>query len=555
MSDVITTTILSGSQQLPYSHALVYLDVSKVCNRISRAELSLVDGDSSDRNFAISDSDDMKPGEELTIKLRYEGKPDSEQTVFKGLVVKHRVISGPAGNRLTITLKDASVLMTSGSSQQFFKQMTDDQIIKKVVESYQSKKDLKVGTLASTSVTHDYLVQYQSSDWDFILNRAQANALVLITDDGTLQLTDPMKNNGTEHSYDVGIDRVLNFDMELDVERQKDVVQCASWDSGELALSSPVKAQAVSQQQGNLQAAAAGQAMTQQPESVSTFVNVKKDELQALADAENNRRAAVMIRGTMTVPGNGEIKPGDVIDIKGVGKRFNGKTMITAIRHQLDSQGWRTTIQFGLKSIPVDEDVSPASSVRSLQVGVVAAFKEDPDNAFRVPVLLPGIDDPDAIIWARVGSGEAGKQRGTVSYPLEGDEVILGFFNDDPRQAVILGSLFGPKNQAPKAIELNNKNSQRGWVTAENLMIMFDDDKKSITMQTSDQNRIVLDEDGILLQSGKDIQIKVDGKSTVQSSGAMNINTDANLTIKAGGNADIEASGTTTIKGATVNLN
>ena len=41
---------------------------------------------------------------------------------------------------------------------------------------------------------------------------------------------------------------------------------------------------------------------------------------------------------------------------------------------------------------------------------------------------------------------DAGKQRGQVFWPEPGDEVVVGFLNGDPRQAILLGALHGKTN-------------------------------------------------------------------------------------------------------------
>ena len=106
-----------------------------------------------------------------------------------------------------------------------------------------------------------------------------------------------------------------------------------------------------------------------------------------------------MLRGRLSVPGFAAIKPLDVMELAGVGKRFNGTTLVTGMRHRVNTQGWLTDVQFGLSPVrfAAREDIVdvPAAgllpAVHGLQLGVVDAFKEDPDKQLRVKVLLAGI--------------------------------------------------------------------------------------------------------------------------------------------------------------------
>ena len=50
--------------------------------------------------------------------------------------------------------------------------------------------------------------------------------------------------------------------------------------------------------------------------------------------------------------------------------------------------------------------------------------------------------------------------------PEQGDEVVVGFVNDDTRQAVILGALFSAKNTLPEAVgNVTKENSTKAMVT------------------------------------------------------------------------------------------
>jgi uncharacterized protein involved in type VI secretion and phage assembly len=138
------------------------------------------------------------------------------------------------------------------------------------------------------------------------------------------------------------------------------------------------------------------------------------------------------------------------------------------------------------------------------------------------------ITSGDEGIWARVATPDAGKNRGVYFRPQKDDEVVLGFLNDDPRDAIILGCLFSKKNH-PSPLPADGKKLQYGIVT-DKTKVVFDDDQKTITLQIKDnakeksitinndsgaielkdenQNSITMDSSGITIQSGKNIVIK-----------------------------------------------
>jgi uncharacterized protein involved in type VI secretion and phage assembly len=251
-----------------------------------------------------------------------------------------------------------------------------------------------------------------------------------------------------------------------------------------------------------------------------------------------------MIRGRLGLPGFADIDLLDLIEIKGIGKRFNGRTPVTGISHRVDDEGWRTDLQFGLsprwfcredeiQDSPAAGLLPPASG---LQIGVVDQFEEDPKKEFRVRLILPGIDEKAGWVWARLASPDAGPDRGFFFRPEAGDEVVVGFLNDDPRQPVSLGAMFSSKNAPPEDFsKLSEKNLKKGIVTRKGTKVGFiDEDKASLFIETaassirlddeeqtiriSDEhgNTVRMDKDGIQLKSAKDLKIEATGNVEIK---------------------------------------
>jgi uncharacterized protein involved in type VI secretion and phage assembly len=125
-----------------------------------------------------------------------------------------------------------------------------------------------------------------------------------------------------------------------------------------------------------------------------------------------------------------------------------------------------------------------------------------------------------------------------VFWPEKDDEVVVGFLNGDPRQAIVLGALHGSKNPPPEAAGPPSKdNTRRAIVSKAKSILSFDDDKKSVTIKTPGNNQLVLDDDkqAITLtdQHGNKITLDGDGITIKSASGkAITIETDAKLAMK-----------------------
>ena len=78
-------------------------------------------------------------------------------------------------------------------------------------------------------------------------------------------------------------------------------------------------------------------------------------------------------------------------------------------------------------------------------------------------------------------------------FPEPNDEIILGFLNNDPRFAVIVGSLYGKKNKPPFTPE--EKNMNKAIVTRSKMKITFEEEKKIITVETPGGQKVTLDDD------------------------------------------------------------
>ncbi|TEB40308.1 Rhs element Vgr protein, partial [Flavobacterium circumlabens] len=92
------------------------------------------------------------------------------------------------------------------------------------------------------------------------------------------------------------------------------------------------------------------------------------------------------------------------------------------------------------------------------------------------------INNEEQGIWCRVASPDAGENRGFFFRPEIEDEVIIGFINEDPNNAIVLGMLHSSGKPAP--ITAADANHQKGIVTRSEMKVVFDDEKKSIGIET-----------------------------------------------------------------------
>src|SRR5690606_26310949 len=96
--------------------------------------------------------------------------------------------------------------------------------IEELVDTYGLEKEIQ-----PTTVQHKDLVQFGSTDWDFILTRAEVNGQVCIVEDGKIILKSPSLEGETLRTFSYG-DSILDFDATIDARDQYQAVKAAAWD-------------------------------------------------------------------------------------------------------------------------------------------------------------------------------------------------------------------------------------------------------------------------------------------------------------------------------------
>jgi Rhs element Vgr protein len=536
---VVTATIVSGGAQIDKVYELISIDVRREVNRIPHASLVLLDGDAAQRKFPLSDAKYFEPGKEIEIKARYESVTQ-DATLFKGLVVRHAVEANLQGSLLRVEMKDAAVKLAQTRKSTVFRDQSDGEVIRKLIQ----QAGLRAGTVDSTKPKHPELVQYYCSDWDFILSRVDIHGLLVVAEDGEISVRRVDLSAAPKHKFEYGIDEIYDFEFGADAANQYPTVSSSGWSIKDQKPAKSADAKSFALSQGNLDGRKLAEAVGFGAYSLWHPVPVAPEELQAWADARLLRSRMSMLRGRLSTSGLPKIKLLDLMTLAGIGERFNGKVLVTGICHRVDVGGWRTDVQFGLspRSFCLEEGIRdvPAAGllpgVGGLQIGIVAGFEDDPDKQMRVRINLPGIDSQAGTVWARLAAPDAGKDRGFFFRPEAGDEVVVGFFNEDPRQPVILGALYSSKNTPPAAFDLTKDNLKKGIVTRGGTKIGFTDDRKaSVFLETAGSNRILLDDDkesieisdqhgnkitldknGIKLASAKDLNLEASGNVVIK---------------------------------------
>jgi len=561
--------------EIPRSIARIAVNVTKMVNKLSSSRIVLQDGEASSGRFPLSEGNLFVPGNDIEIMA---GEPDDPKSIFTGIIIKQALrIRESTAAQLIVECRHKAVKTTIGLNSACYHDITDAEAMEKLLKA----SGFAAGDLAieATNATHAALVQYNCTDWDFVVNRAEVNGKVVLTNNEKIEVKTPTVSGSAALSLLHGA-TIIELDAEMDSRTQYSSVKSTAWDmANQVVAESVASAPQALEEEGNLTAAALADVSSPEVYVLNHSGAIAPQERKAWADAQLLKSRLAKIRGRVKFDGIATLNPGDVVELNGLGERFNGKAFVSGVRQDYDmANGWKTQAQFGNTPQWFAEEIQPVvpkaggllAGAIGLHIGIVTD-NEDPDGEHRVRVKLPYINSDDEGVWARIAQADAGNNRGLFFRPEVGDEVVLGFLYDDPRQPVILGMLHSSALAAP--LTASNDNYQKGYTSRTELKLLFDDEKKSIQIQTPGGNKITLSDDakGITLEdensnkiemtpSGIKItaakELALTGGTALSIGGPqITMSGDGTVSIKGGGSTKLESSGAMEIKGAVVKIN
>lgn len=569
---VVTYTLLSEGAELPKTYQVLSIAVSREINRIPSAVVVLLDGEPSKQSFDISNKADFEPGKEIEIKAGYRS---DEQSLFKGMVVKHGIKVRKGGAVLVIECKDKAEKMTAACKSRYFHDVKDSDLIEELIDAHGLDKDVE-----ATTVEHKQVVQYNTTDWDMALCRAEANGLLSFVKDGKVKLAKPDFSGATALTIQYGA-TVHDLDAEIDARLQYKAVKGVAWNPTDQELGDTIEAADPGvPEAGNLEPDTLAGVGGEEDFKLFHGGKLEDAEMQAWVDACLMKHRLAKIRGRVAIDGTAAVEPGQLIELSGVGERFQGKLYVTAVRHTVEKGDWETTLQFGVNPEWFAETYQvarPAAGallppIQGLMAGVVTKLEGDPDGEERIQVRIPVIHKDDEGAWCRLGTLDAGKERGTFFRPEIDDEVVVGFLDNDPRHGVVLGMMHSSKFPSPEPAK--DDNHKKGYQSREKMKLVFDDEKKIITIETPGGNKVVisedekmihledqngnkltLDKDGVKIESIKDIILKAPSGDIKADGVNVEVKGTAGAKVGGSGGTELSLSGTANLKGPMVNIN
>ncbi len=536
----------------------------------------------SDPELSLVDDATFQHGSELEVSAPVIGPPVS--------VAKVEVASlepdfrGDGSDRYVVRGYDKWNRLQNGRKSKTYLAMKDSDIASSIAGAAGLSAQV-----TATSETYEYLVQWQQTDMEFLLERAERIGYEVYQDGANLVFKPQPSSTSTSFEFKYGVN-LARFQPRFSIAGQLSKATVHGWDrSAKRAISGEASPAGTQGGMGRTGGAAATEVVGEVTEHVTDGSVTSAADAQSVAKAIVSRVNGEFFEADGECEGAPGLRPGMWIKIANVGTRFSGNYRVTGVHHSWSSSGMSTQFTvLGRNGATLAAAMLPPVSRRridGLMIGVVTNVN-DADGPGRVKVKFPtlGVASGAEIesAWARVAAPFAGAQLGMMFFPEINEEVLVGFEDGDPAHPVVVGSLWNGTDKPPLSaseLQASGKINQRIIKTKVGHIILIDDTSGSEKIKITDKsgafflmdsanklmhmkdtagNEVKLDGQGrsvlvksageMTLEATQALNIKGMSVSIKSTGGALEVNSATTLAISATASAEIKANAMMTVK-------
>lgn len=530
-------------------------------------------------------------GKRLTVVFLYKDVDDSPERAFVGVIteVGFEQDQGSLGNIVlsgfdpTILLDAAPHTQSFGGAQALSLNSIADSIVKEGLGS--SKYDFRVNCSYKNNI--GYTSQYNETHYNYLARIAEAYGEQFFYDGEVLHFGElPPQENAVELEYGSNVS-----DIKVKMRAVHVNPTYYGYNSS--------KDEKLSAGKSNIKHRSdiAGRAYQISHDTFKT-PSLRVAPIKSLTykdvDASQKGNAGSSATQVFITTGNTSLPflyPGCLADIK-MRKKDSTQTshftklMITEVTHEIDGRGYYNgtfqAIAADTGFLPRPEFEQPKAESQFAKV----TSNTDPLNQGRVQVKFDWQMN-DTTEWIRVmtpdagGSDKVSKNRGFMSIPEVGDQVMVDFIHDNPDRPFVMGSMFHGKvgggggsgnnvkslsSKSGHTVSLNDgggitvmdksggnhivvDGTNKITVTSSQT-VELTNGKASITLE-GDKITIYADEIEIAKSGGDSTKIDIKGlKTLISGKDEMNVKSDTKLLAESGGTTDVKATSAMTVEGA-----
>ena len=494
--------------------------------------------------------------------------------IFDGEITAIEGIYGEDGNvQLRIRAFDRAHRLTIGKKTRAFGDggpvpiTTEMQIVTEIA----GKVGLTPMMVPPSTITYNYVMQYNQTDWDFLWSRAQLLGYQVYVSGKQLYFQDASL---PRHLIPVNLawgNNLFRFEPRILSMGQVNQATAYGWDpDSKKTISSTSNSNLVHnlipEVNYGSKALSKGLNISKSEDVVVSPVFRTNAAAKAAAGSSFASHDTQFVRASGEAQGNPSLLAGCNAVVTNVAVRFTGTYYITQATHIFTGGDYRVKFEvsgrdpYTMRSLLLGKENENLNRIDSVVIGVVSDVN-DLSNLGRVKVKYPWMpkDGSSELSsnWARVASPGGGKERGLFFTPEVDDEVLIAFEQGDVNFPYVVGSLWNKKDKPPKAPSgspvVAGKVNQRIVRSRSGHVIVLDDTsgKEMITVtDKTGKNTIVIDsaKNSMTFTAQGDITLNAGGKLIMTSKADFSVDSKTKVDIKAATQMKMEATSGTNIK-------
>jgi len=296
--------------------------------------------DSTNQRLKWIDSPDLAVGTQVEIRFGFLGEL---QTMIRGEVTALQVeypSDGPAV--LSVQGFDRLHRFRRGRKTRVFTEVKDSQIAEQIASDLGLTPDIE-----DTGVVHEYVLQNNLNDLDFLLERARRIRHEVLVQDQTLILRKAANHLAQAVEFEYMID-LKTFSVRLSTAQQASKVVVRGWnpETKEALVGMAQAGDETTRMEGQkIGAEAAEEAFFATTTAIVDVPVYTQEEADQMAKAKFNDLAVELICGEAEVVGTPQVGAGSTVRLRSLGDRFTGLYYITRAEHRLGpSMGYVTRL-------------------------------------------------------------------------------------------------------------------------------------------------------------------------------------------------------------------
>lgn len=473
---------------------------------------------------------------ELAIKIM---KPEESnvQNEFIGIVTEISLNRSNKGNKeVVIRGHSPTILLDGRPNCRSYSEKTLNAILKDIHDQI-PQNDLKINTDPLFTGEIPYVVQYKESNFHFLNRLADKYGEWCYYDGKELNFGRIAKTP----KFDLPLDKNLS-DFEFTLRVHNINYNAITYDYLENTLYTDKTKDFQVNDLDQYGKHALNQSERVYKQKCSYYSQGLYKDQQDFSDSNETKKiaAAKDLICNEGVSDNPYINVGSVINITGEsrGEEDYGEFIILSINHSIDITGNYVN---HFTAIPGQANIPPINRNISLPVSeiqpAVVKDNDDPEKLGRVKVQFFWQEQADETPWLRIVHPQAGKmsggeQHGFYFIPEVGDEVLVGFENDNPDKAFVMGNLYH-KNSPPDHWYDPQNNIKSIRTRSGNQIIFIDENGKEEIRILNKDDSSPTNEISLSLNNNGKITIKSEGELEI-SAQTIKITADNDITVEAG---------------------